>query len=161
MEDFVEERVSIREIRVDDTNAIQGIRIAISEEDAQVDFQKLVEQHISDGNGQTSLVAEVDGMVAGYMISTTLYAGFGIGKSAWIMSFGVHPDHMGQGIGLKLANRICDIYLSILSGEVLMLSSENVDNLDGLATLLFTIAAYQQKRSLGHIVQISTMQPIL
>ena len=131
MEDFVEERVSIREIRVDDTKAIQGIRIAISEEDAQVDFQKLVEQHISDGNGQTSLVAQVDGMVAGYMISTTLYAGFGIGKSAWIVSFGVHPDHMGKGIGLKLANRVCDIYKE--KGVSSIYSSVMWDSIDVLS----------------------------
>jgi predicted N-acetyltransferase YhbS len=131
MEDFVEERVSIREIRVDDTKAIQGIRIAISEEDAQVDFQKLVEQHISDGNGQTSLVAEVNGMVVGYMISTTLYAGFGIGKSVWIMSFGVHPEHMGQRIGLKLSNRICDIYKA--KGVHSIYSSVMWDSIDVLS----------------------------
>ncbi|MCP4720197.1 MAG: GNAT family N-acetyltransferase [Desulfobacteraceae bacterium] len=106
----MEERISIREIRLEDTQAIQDIRIAISEEDAQVDFKKLVEQHVSDGDGKTSLVAEVNGKVAGYMISTTLYAGFGIRKSAWIVSIGVHPDYMGQGLGLKLANRICEIY---------------------------------------------------
>ena len=131
MEDFVEERVSIREIRVDDTQAIQDIRIAISEEDARVDFQKLVEQHISEGNGQTSLVAQVDGMVAGYMISTTLYAGFGIGKSAWIVSFGVHPDHMGKGIGLKLANRVCDIYKE--KGVSSIYSSVMWDSIDVLS----------------------------
>jgi len=131
MEDFVEERVSIREIRVDDTQAIQEIRIAISEEDAQVDFQKLVERHISEGNGKTSLVAEVNGVVTAYMISTTLYAGFGIGKSAWIMSFGVHPDHMGQGIGLKLANRICDIYKA--KGVLSIYSSVMWDSIDVLS----------------------------
>ncbi len=131
MEDFVEERVSIREIRVDDTQAIQDIRIAISEEDARVDFQKLVEQHISEGNGQTSLVAQVDGMVAGYMISTTLYAGFGIGKSAWIVSFGVHPNHMGKGIGLKLANRVCDIYKE--KGVSSIYSSVMWDSIDVLS----------------------------
>ena len=106
----MEESISIREIRLEDTQAIQNIRIAISEEDAQADFQKLVEQHVSEGNGKTSLVALVNGKVVGFMISTTLYAGFGIGKSAWIVSIGVHPDHMGQGLGLKLANRICEIY---------------------------------------------------
>lgn len=110
METLVEENISIREIRLEDTQAIQEIRIAISEEDAQVDFQKLMQQHVSGGNGKTSLVAEVNGKVAGYMISSTLYAGFGIKKSAWIMALGVHPDHMGQGLGLKLASRICEIY---------------------------------------------------
>ncbi len=106
----MKENVNIREIRLEDAQAIQDIRKAISEEDANVDFEKLVGQHVCDGNSKTSLVAEVNGKVAGYMISTTLYAGFGIQKSAWIMAIGVHPDHMGQGLGIKLANRICDLY---------------------------------------------------
>ena len=106
----MEESVMIREIRLEDAQAIQEIRIAISEKDAEIDFQKLIERHVFEGNGKTSLVAEVNGKVAGYMISTTLYAGFGIQKSAWIMAIGVHPHHMGQGLGLKLANKICDIY---------------------------------------------------
>ncbi|MBU0970831.1 MAG: GNAT family N-acetyltransferase [Proteobacteria bacterium] len=131
MENPVEESIVIREIRLEDTQAIQDIRLAISEEDSQVDFHKLVEQYVSGRNARTSLVAEVNGKVAGYMISTTLYAGFGIRKSAWIVSFGVHPDHMGQGLGLKLANRICDIYKA--KGVTSIYSSVMWDSIDVLS----------------------------
>lgn len=127
----MEETVSIREIRLADAEAIQDIRMAISPEDANVDFEKLVEQHISDGNGKTSLVAEINGRVVGYMISTTLYAGFGIRRSAWIMSIGVHPEYMGQGLGLKLANRICDIYRD--KGVKSIYSSVMWDSIDVLS----------------------------
>lgn len=127
----MEESIVIREIRLEDTQAIQDIRLAISEEDSQVDFHKLVEQYVSGRNARTSLVAEVNGKVAGYMISTTLYAGFGIRKSAWIVSFGVHPDHMGQGLGLKLANRICDIYKA--KGVTSIYSSVMWDSIDVLS----------------------------
>ncbi|MBA3009942.1 MAG: GNAT family N-acetyltransferase [Proteobacteria bacterium] len=131
MENPVEESIVIREIRLEDTQAVQDIRLAISEEDAQVDFHKLVEQYVSGRNARTSLVAEVNGKVAGYMISTTLYAGFGIRKSAWIVSFGVHPEYMGQGLGLKLANRICEIYKA--KGVTSIYSSVMWDSIDVLS----------------------------
>ncbi|MBU1345034.1 MAG: GNAT family N-acetyltransferase [Proteobacteria bacterium] len=110
MEDLVEDTVNIREITLNDAQAIQQIRKAISEDDAEVNFVKIIEQQISDGGGKSSLVAEINKDVIGYMITTTLYAGFGIKKSAWIVAIGVHPDYMGQGVGMKLAERICQIY---------------------------------------------------
>ena len=110
MEDSVEDTVNIREITINDAEAIQNIRKAISEDDGEVNFVKITEQQISAGAGESSLVAEINGAVVGYMISATLYAGFGIKKSAWIMAIGVHPDYMGQGIGMKLARKICEVY---------------------------------------------------
>jgi len=110
MEGLVEHAVNIREITLEDASAIQQIRRAISEEDGAVDFEKFIEQQISENRGKLSLVAVINGRVVGYMISTVLYAGFGIKKSAWIMAIGVHPEYMGQGIGLSLARKICDTY---------------------------------------------------
>ena len=110
MEDLLEDTVKIREIALEDAGEIQNIRKAISEDDAQVNFKKIIEVHISEGAGKSSLVAEINGHVIGYMISTSLYAGFGIKKSAWIMALGIHPDYMGQGVGMKLAQKICEFY---------------------------------------------------
>ena len=106
----MEETIKIREITLNDAEAIQNIRKAITADDADIDSLKLVEHQVLKKQSGSSLVAEVNGTVAGYMISTTLYAGFGIKKSAWVMAIGVHPDYMGQGIGLKLARKICEIY---------------------------------------------------
>lgn len=110
MEDLLKNRVNIREITLDDAEAVHQIRKAISEDDAEVNFEKIIKQQTSESGSRSSLIAEINGDVVGYMINTTLYAGFGIKKSAWIMAIGVHPDFMGQGIGLELANRLCEIY---------------------------------------------------
>jgi N-acetylglutamate synthase-like GNAT family acetyltransferase len=110
MEDFVEDIVKIREITLNDAQAIQNIREAISEDDGDVNFVKIIEQQMHEGASNSSMVAEINNAVVGYMISTALYAGFGIKKSAWIMDIGVHPDYMGQGIGLKLGRKICEVY---------------------------------------------------
>lgn len=130
MEGLVETTVNIREITLEDAQDIQKIRMAISKDDAEVDFNKMIERQVSDG-GKFSLVAEMGGKVIGYMISTTLYAGFGVKKSAWIMAIGVHPEHMGQGIGLKLANRICEIYKN--KGIKYIYSSVLWDSIDVLS----------------------------
>jgi N-acetylglutamate synthase-like GNAT family acetyltransferase len=101
---------NIRQITFADTNAIQEIWKAISKEDESEEFIRFLENRVSYEGGEYSLVAEINGKVIGYMISTILYAGFGLKKSAWIMAIGVHPDYMGQGIGLELARKTCDIY---------------------------------------------------
>ncbi len=110
MEDLVEDTVTIRQIKLEDADAVLDIRGAISEDDGEVNFTKIIEQQLAEGSGRSSLVALINDNVVGYMMSTSLYAGFGMKKSAWIMTIGVHPDFMGQGIGLKLADRICAIY---------------------------------------------------
>lgn len=127
----MDERVTIREIVPEDAKAIQAIRMAISPDDAQVDFEKFLARQTSEDTSKTSLVAEIDGRVVGYMVSTVLYAGFGIQKSAWIMAIGVHPDQMGQGVGLALAREICDIYKS--KGIKSIYSSVLWDSIDVLS----------------------------
>jgi ribosomal protein S18 acetylase RimI-like enzyme len=109
---MMEKTVNIRKLSLADMASIQEIRKAISKEDDSEEFIRFLEQQVSDERGESNLVAEIKSQVVGYMVSTILYAGFGLKKSAWIMAIGVHPDHMGQGVGLELARKTCDIYKS-------------------------------------------------
>ncbi|MCD4741393.1 MAG: GNAT family N-acetyltransferase [Desulfobacteraceae bacterium] len=102
------ENFQIREIDHTDADAIQRIRNLISKDETDIDLKKIISQQVSGFN----IVGLVDNKVIGYMISNVLHAGFGLDKSAWIISMGVDPDYMGRGIGKELANKILETYKS-------------------------------------------------
>jgi N-acetylglutamate synthase-like GNAT family acetyltransferase len=58
------------------------------------------------------LVADVDGTVVGFVIGDIKDWGFGVEKSGWLETIGIHPKHMGQGIGKALGIRLLDHFKS-------------------------------------------------
>jgi predicted N-acetyltransferase YhbS len=135
--------VLIRELRVDDADAIQRIAKAISKDGSDVDLKKSIDHMTRNSANQNSLVAEDNGKVVGYMISNVLYAGFGLKKSAWIVSMGVDPEHMGQGIGKRLAKDLFEVYrekgVSHIYSSVLW---DSIDLLSFFKTLGFERSAF-------------------
>ena len=103
------ENVLIRELKKEDADAIYRIESAITKEPIGLDLKEIVEERI-DRKGDASFVAELNGTVVGYMISYITSGNFGVAKCAWISLFGVDPKLMGQGIGMKLAERIFEVY---------------------------------------------------
>lgn len=105
-----EDRIpSIRPMRSEDSDEISRIYGDITKTPADADFAKMIETH-AHGKDSACFVAELDGRVIGFMISYVLTLGFGIEKSAWIATMGVHPKYMGQGIGALLATEIFKSY---------------------------------------------------
>jgi ribosomal protein S18 acetylase RimI-like enzyme len=125
------ENLLIREIEQKDAGDIQRLRSLISNEETDFDFKIIINEQAGGLNKQASIVAEADNKVVGYMISNVLYAGFGLEKSAWIVSMGVDPEYMGQGIGKKLAHKILSIYKS--QGIEYVFSSVMWDSIDLLS----------------------------
>jgi len=108
MDDFLNQ-LKIRRITPDDSEAITRIQTAITKPPVDIDFRHIIEVQLRrDENA--SFVAELDGKVAGYMISYIIYGGFGLEKSAWIATMGVEPKLMGRGIGKRLAEEIFMVY---------------------------------------------------
>lgn len=105
------ENVVIRRLKPADADQIGRIYSAITQESARADFKKLVEQH-ARSKEDACFVAELEGTIIGFMISYILTLGFGIEKSAWIATLGVHPKHMGVGIGAELARKVFEVYRS-------------------------------------------------
>ncbi len=105
----LQEDFYIRTILADDAEQISEIQAAITNPSDFIDFRQIIERHVQNEN-DASLVAEINGRVVGYMISYVLFGGFGLQKSAWIATLGVHPKFMGQGLGKRLAEEIIRIY---------------------------------------------------
>ena len=106
----MEKEIKIRRITLNDTEDIQRITRAISGDTSDIDFKKVISRKYGDEESTISIAAEINGRIVGFMISNILYAGFGLDRSAWIMTLGVDPDFMGQGIGKKMAEKIFEIY---------------------------------------------------
>ncbi len=100
---------SIRPMRSEDSDEISRIYSDITKTPVETDFARLIQAH-AQGKDSACFVAELDGRVIGFMISYILTLGFGIEKSAWIATMGVHPKYMGQGIGARLAEEIFKSY---------------------------------------------------
>lgn len=105
------ENLQIRRIRPEDADDIDRIQAAITKSAAKIDFRKIIEERVRKDD-DASFVAEIDGNVVGYMITYTVYGGFGLEKSAWIAMLGVDTKFMGQGIGKRLAEEIFRVYQS-------------------------------------------------
>jgi ribosomal protein S18 acetylase RimI-like enzyme len=101
--------IKIRPLELADRQAIFEIQEAITKHKAEKDWAQLVEGYIKN-SGDTSLVAEVDGKVVGFMLGDIKVFGFGASRSGWIEVIGVHPRHMGGGVGKKLGLELIKIF---------------------------------------------------
>lgn len=104
-----QDNLTIRRIRPEDAGDIGGIQTAISKAKENFDFKQILQRQMNQEE-DASFVAEWNGQVVGYMISYILVGGFGLQRSAWIATLGVHPKFMGQGIGKRLAEEILTFY---------------------------------------------------
>jgi ribosomal protein S18 acetylase RimI-like enzyme len=102
-------QVIVRRLKKKDASAISKINAAITKNPSQLDYERIVGEEIRKET-DASFIAEVDGKVVGYMISYITYGNFGVDKCAWIAMLGVDPKFMGQGIGVKLAEKIFRFY---------------------------------------------------
>ena len=105
----VADKLLIRKIELKDADQISEIQSSITNTATGIDFRRIIEQQLQRDE-DISYVAEIDERVVGFIISSFVYGGFGLEKSAWITNFGVHPDFMAKGIGKALALELFKVY---------------------------------------------------
>ena len=105
----MEKGVKIRRIKVEDISGIVSIQESILQKKVTKRWIRMVEDHIKKQGG-VGFVALKDSRVVGFIIGEIKGEGFGLEQSGWIEVVGVHPQHMGVGIGRMLANNLFSFF---------------------------------------------------
>ena len=122
--------IKVRRMKKEDARAIAKIDAAIKKEPSGLDYKRIVSEEVKKG-ANASFIAEINKKVVGFMISYITSGNFGADQCAWIAMFGVDPKHMGQGIGIRLAEEIFKYYKE--KGIVKIYTSVRWDSTDILS----------------------------
>jgi ribosomal protein S18 acetylase RimI-like enzyme len=121
--------IKIRKIGTDNIPEMVAIQEAILQKKVSKKWIRMVKARLTKQEA-VGFVASMDDRVAGFIIGEIKGGSFGLEQSGWIEVVGVHPGHMGVGIGRVLAKKlfeffkkkgIRDIYTTVLwdAGDML------------------------------------------
>jgi ribosomal protein S18 acetylase RimI-like enzyme len=99
--------VVIRNLRPDDQEAIVRIDARIVGRRRDEFFKVKMRQAAADTGVVVSLAAEVEGLVAGFVLARVYYGEFGLAEPVAVLDvFGVHPDFRGRRVGAALIDQL-------------------------------------------------------
>lgn len=91
----------------DDISAVAAIDALVSKQERRQYYERKIDAVINNPhNINTSLVAELDGKVVGFIMGDVYFGEFGIPEtSATIDTLGVHPDYQNRGVAHDLMDQ--------------------------------------------------------
>lgn len=97
----------MRVMKRDDLDAVVAIDTLVSKQQRREYYQRKIESVVSNPhNINTSLVAELDGKIVGFIMGDVYFGEFGIPEaSATIDTIGVHPDYQNRGVAHDLMDQ--------------------------------------------------------
>lgn len=97
----------MRVMKRDDLDAVAAIDALVSKQQRREYYQRKIEAVVSNPhNINTSLVAELDGKIVGFIMGDVYFGEFGIPEtSATIDTIGVHPDYQNRGVAHDLMDQ--------------------------------------------------------
>lgn len=100
----------MRVMKREDLDAVAAIDALVSKQQRRLYYERKIESVTNNPyNINSSLVAEVDGKIAGFLMGDVYFGEFGIPEtSATIDTIGVHPDFQHRGV----AHQLMDQFLS-------------------------------------------------
>jgi N-acetylglutamate synthase-like GNAT family acetyltransferase len=97
----------MRVMKREDLDAVVAIDALVSKQERRQYYERKIAAVVSNpDNINTSLVAEVDGKVVGFMMGDVYFGEFGVPEtSATIDTIGVHPDCQNRGVAHDLMDQ--------------------------------------------------------
>jgi ribosomal protein S18 acetylase RimI-like enzyme len=93
----------------DDISKVVKIQETILQKKVSRAWKKALELYI-EKDPNTCLVAEKNNRPIGFIIGEIKTWGFGLRQSGWIEILGIHPRHMGTGVGKALGRRLLSYF---------------------------------------------------
>lgn len=104
---------TIRRMRKEDIPEIIGIQETIIQRRVTVDWGKELDHYIAK-DPKACLVAvnklKTRDAIIGFIVGDIKIWGFGLRRSGWIEIIGIHPKHMGKGVGHALGRRLLNYF---------------------------------------------------
>jgi ribosomal protein S18 acetylase RimI-like enzyme len=101
------DRIPVRSLRKDDLDGIVALDAKLTGRDRRAYFEAKLREVMSESGVRISLLAEVDGQVAGFIMARVDYGEFGRAESAAVIdTIGVAPAHSHHGVGSALLSQL-------------------------------------------------------
>ena len=126
-----EPKVRIRPMEHEDIDSVLAIDRKITGVRRAVTYTDLITGDLG-GVLALSVVAEVNGQVAGFILARRAYVGEPVTEAGLIQILGVDPDYWRQGIATKLVDALLDTCRSKKLSAVRIIINERDSQLQGL-----------------------------
>jgi ribosomal protein S18 acetylase RimI-like enzyme len=101
------DQIVVRTMRAEDLEAVVAIDATATGRRRPTYFRRMLERTVRDADFQISLVAEVEGVVAGCIIATLYYGEYGVMEpAASIDAIGVLREYRRQHVGRALMRQL-------------------------------------------------------
>ncbi len=101
------DQVLVRNLRSEDHEAVVAIDARAVGRRRDEFFRLKLRQALTDTGIAVSLAAELDGIVAGFLLARLYYGEFGVTERVAVLDvLGVHPDFRGRHVGAALVDQL-------------------------------------------------------
>ena len=101
------DQVLVRNLRPEDHEAVVAIDARAVGRRREEFFRLKLRQALTDTGIAVSLAAELDGIVAGFLLARLYYGEFGVTERVAVLDvLGVHPDFRGRHVGAALIDQL-------------------------------------------------------